>query len=97
MSQRIYLRKTEKEELEKNPKLPYFRLVLIEQEDENAEAEWTDIGAFWKAKSGNGYSGRLNDEASVVIDESKAYKGDGKKRKPRKKDEEKDGDTSQVD
>lgn len=69
MSQRIILQKTPKEDREKNPKLPYFKLVLPPEED---GGEWTDLGALWVAKSGNGYSGTLQDNVKIVVE-----KGDG--------------------
>lgn len=30
--------------------------------------EWTDLGALWVAKSGNGYSGMLQDNIKVVVE-----------------------------
>jgi len=65
MTTRLFLQKTPKEDREKNEKLPYFRLVLIPEEE---GGDWLDIGAFWPAKSGNGYSGKTND--GVVLDAS---------------------------
>jgi len=64
MTQRLFLQKTPAEDREKNEKLPYFRLVLIPAEE---GGEWTDLGAFWKAQSGNGYSGKLVEGAVVDI------------------------------
>lgn len=65
MTTRLFLQKTPKEEREANEKLPYFRLVQIPEEE---GGDWLDIGAFWPAKSGNGYSGKVND--GVVVDTS---------------------------
>lgn len=65
MSARLFLQKTPAEDREKNPNLPYFRLVQIPEVE---GGDWIDIGAFWKAKSGNGYSGKVND--GVVVDTS---------------------------
>lgn len=59
---RLILQKTPKERREENPKLPYFRLVLPPEED---GGEWVDIGAFWPAKTGNGYSGQLNEGITI--------------------------------
>ena len=61
---RIFLQKTPAEKREENPKLPYFKLVLPPEED---GGDWTDIGALWKAKSGNGYSGKLDDEVTISV------------------------------
>lgn len=62
---RIFLQKTPAEKREENPKLPYFRLVLPPDED---GGEWVDIGALWKAKSGNGYSGSLGDHVTLTVE-----------------------------
>lgn len=64
MSQMVILQKTPKEKMEENPKLPYFRMVLPPKEE---GGEWIDIGAFWKAKSGNGYSGKISDNAELIL------------------------------
>lgn len=61
---RIYLHKND---LTKNPKLPYFVLKLI-PEDGNPDTPWKTVGAFWKSASGKGYNGQLND--GVVLDAS---------------------------
>ena len=63
MAIRIFLAKND---LTENPKLPYFRLVLPPEEE---GGKWTNIGALWKAKTGTGYSGNL--EEGVTIDISK--------------------------
>ena len=60
---RIFLQKND---LTQNAKLPYFNLVLIPEEEGE---EWIKVGALWKSKSGNGYTGQLND--GVVLDASK--------------------------
>lgn len=65
MTTRLFLQKTPKEERDANEKLPYFRLVVI---PENEGDEWLNIGAFWPAKSGNGYSGKVDD--GVIVDAS---------------------------
>lgn len=59
---RIYLQKND---LSKNEKLPYFTLKLVPEEE---GADWVTIGALWKAKTGNGYSGVLDE--GVKIDTS---------------------------
>lgn len=69
MSQRLYLRKTDKDKLEKNPKLPYFKLVLPPEGD--GEGDWEEVGAFWKAKTGNGYSGKTQEGVVITITKSK--------------------------
>ncbi len=63
MAIRIFLQKND---LSENPKLPYFNLVLVPEED---GGDWKKIGALWKAKSGNGYSGML--EEGITLDMSK--------------------------
>lgn len=75
---RLFLQKTDLEKREQNPKLPYFKLVIPPEED---GGEWKDVGAFWKAKSGNGYSGQLDDgleitgfsEEKVNVEDTKNY------------------------
>ncbi len=59
---RLYLHKND---LTKNDKLPYFSLKIVPEEGVEG-AEWKTIGAFWKAASGKGYTGKL--EEGVVID-----------------------------
>lgn len=61
---RIFLRKND---LSKNPKLPYFTLCAIPESD--GDEEWKEIGVLWKAKTGNGYVGHSGED--VVIDYSK--------------------------
>ncbi len=56
---RIYLKKND---LSKNPKLPYFSLSLPPAQE---GGDWVDIGALWKAKSGNGYSGLLKEGVTI--------------------------------
>ncbi len=67
---RIYLSKND---LSKNDKAPYFNLVLPPEKD---GGEWITIGALWKAKSGVGYSGVLNE--GVLIDLVNMKKFDNK-------------------
>lgn len=69
MAQRLFLRKTDKSKLEENPKLPYFTLVVPPEDEEDAKGEWQEVGALWKAKSGNGYSGKVNDGVEIVFSE----------------------------
>lgn len=61
--QRLFLQKTDKAKREENPKLPYFKLVQPPEQD---GGEWIELGAFWHAKSGNGYSGQLNDGNTIT-------------------------------
>lgn len=42
---------------------PDFKLVVP---PETEDGEWVDIGAFWQAKSGNGFSGKF-DETKVEV------------------------------
>lgn len=58
---RLYLHKND---LSKNDKLPYFTLKLVPSEDDK-DADWIELGAFWKSKNGIGYSGVLNDGIKV--------------------------------
>lgn len=70
---RIYLQKND---ITKNEKLPYFNLVLPPEQD---DGEWVRIGALWKAKTGNGYSGQLNEGITIDTSHMVAYskKGEG--------------------
>ena len=71
MAQRIFLRKND---LSKNDKLPYFTLFLLPEENAPEGTEWPEVGALWKAKSGNGYSGKTVEAAEITIDASKTFK-----------------------
>lgn len=57
------------EELNKKgeTRLPYFRLVVPPEQE---GGEWKEVGAFWKAKSGNGYSGKLTDNVKISFKEN---------------------------
>jgi hypothetical protein len=95
--QRIYLRKTSKEDLEENPKRPYFTLVLPpEKDDETGEdqGEWVTIGALWKAKTGNGYTGTLQEEVNIKVGPRKKTNKDSEEQvdEPRKKKGDNDED-----
>lgn len=72
MTQRIVLSKTPAERREENPKLPYFQLSLPPEED---GGEWTNIGALWKAKSGNGYSGQLDEGVTISVEKNDGSEG----------------------
>ncbi len=61
---RLFLQKTPKEDRLQNEKLPYFKLVVI---PENEGDEWLNIGAFWPAKSGNGYIGKTDDSVEIDV------------------------------
>ncbi len=60
---RLFLRKND---ISKNAKLPYFTLSLPPETD---GGEWKEIGVFWKAKTGSGYSGFLSE--GVELDATK--------------------------
>lgn len=47
-----------------NERLPYFRLV---QAPEKEGGEWIELGAFWKSKSGKGYSGNFAKNIKLEI------------------------------
>lgn len=64
---KLFLQKNTKR-TEEN-KQPYFRLVVPPETD---GGEWKDIGAFWKAKSGNGYSGKLNEGVAIIFEKAPA-------------------------
>ena len=64
----LFLQKQEKN-IEKNKengneRLPYFRLVLPPEKE---GGEWVDLGAFWKSKSGKGYSGKFAEGVSITL------------------------------
>lgn len=70
----LYLRKNEKNiEVNKaagNEKLPYFSL-FIAPEKETQDKTWIEVGAFWKSRSGKGYTGNFSkgfefDSSSIV-------------------------------
>ncbi len=69
--QKLFLRKTDPKRLEANPKLPYFTLVLPPPEGSPENAEWAVVGALWKAKSGNGYSGKCDENVQIIVGEKK--------------------------
>lgn len=48
---------------------PDFRLKLIPEGD---GAEFVEIGALWKTKSEKGYSGKLNENVKLFVEESQA-------------------------
>lgn len=80
---RLYLRKTDPEKLQENQRLPYFTLLLIPEEE---GGDWKEIGAFWKARNGVGYSGKTNEgvelDASLVNPPPRASNGDGYQNPP---------------
>lgn len=63
--QRLVLRKTPPEEMATNPKLPYFKLSVPPEQDGD---RWIDVGVLWKSKSGNGYSGNVQEGITIVLD-----------------------------
>lgn len=67
---RLYLQKND---LSKNPKAPYFNLKVVPDDADQGDKEWKEIGAFWKAKSGVGYSGQFNDGVEVDLTNLKKY------------------------
>jgi len=64
---RIYLQKND---LSKNDKMPYFNLVLPPEKE---GGEWITIGALWKAKSGKGYTGVMNEGVKIDIVNMKKF------------------------
>lgn len=64
--------------MEENPRLPYFTLVVPPEGDD--EGDWQEVGALWKAKSGNGYSGSVKDGVEIVFEEAKKKPESKKKR-----------------
>lgn len=60
MAQNIFLRKND---LSKNPKLPYFDLVLPPAQDD-PQGKWTKVGALWKTTKG--YFGSVEEGVSIV-------------------------------
>ncbi len=61
---RLYLQKND---LSKNAKLPYFTLKIVPEEGAK-DQEWKEVGAFWKSKSGVGYTGVFSE--GMVVDTS---------------------------
>ena len=59
--QRIFLKKND---TSKSDKIPYFTLTVPPEQE---GGDWKDIGAFWKSKSGNGYSGILDENVRLDI------------------------------
>lgn len=72
---RLYLQKND---VSKNVKLPYFTLKVVPEEGAQ-DQEWKEVGAFWKAKSGVGYSGFFNEGVAIDLANMKA--------RPKKTDE----------
>lgn len=74
---RLFLRKND---LTKNEKLPYFTLCVVPEEGEGDPDEgWKEIAAFWKAKSGFGYTGQMTNGVTVDLSKFKPYvKGEKK-------------------
>ncbi len=71
---RLFLRKND---LSENPKRPYFTLFqIIDSAEEGGEAEFKEIGAFWKAKTGTGYSGQFSEGVDVDTSQMKDWKKD---------------------
>ncbi len=64
---RIYLQKND---LSKNDKMPYFNLVIPPEE---GKTDWVTVGALWKAKSGHGYTGLLNEGVVLDFTQMKKY------------------------
>lgn len=54
-----------------NDKLPYFSIKLVPPEGSD---DWKEIGALWKAKSGKGYSGFLNEGVTIDVSGMKEWK-----------------------
>lgn len=54
---------------EEGSKRPYFTLKLITDEE-----DWKEIGVFWKAPSGKGYSGFMNEGVELDTTNYVSYK-----------------------
>lgn len=67
---RLYLRKND---LSKNPKRPYFTLV-VPPDKEGGDSEWKEVAVFWKAKSGNGYNGMVSKGALIDVSQVHSWK-----------------------
>ena len=90
--QRLFLRKTDPKKLEANPKLPYFTLVLPPEEGAEEGAEWAVVGALWKAKTGNGYSGKCDENVQIIVGEKKKVEKKPAPEKEERPDEETSSD-----
>ena len=55
---------------EKN--FPYFSLFVVPEKD--SSGEWEEIGAFWKAKSGKGYTGNFAKGLNITGTKQKSGK-----------------------
>jgi hypothetical protein len=55
---------------EEGKKTPYFTMKLI---DENSD-DWKEVGVFWKAASGKGYSGFLAEGVELDTSNFVSYK-----------------------
>ena len=64
---KLFLRKNDKNievnRTQGDERLPYFSLFIVPEEQGK---EWFELGAFWKSKSGKGYSGKFNDKKAKV-------------------------------
>lgn len=65
---RLFLQKND---TSKNEKIPYFTLKIVPEEGA-ADQEWKEIGAFWKSKSGVGYTGVFSE--GMVVDATNVKK-----------------------
>lgn len=60
---RLYLQKND---TTKNSKLPYFTMKIVPEEGAK-DQEWKEIGVFWKAKSGVGYTGFFSEGVDIDL------------------------------
>ncbi len=74
----IYLRKNDKNiEVNKSTgteKLPYFSLFVVPEKGA-PDQTWVEVGAFWKARSGKGYSGQFHKDFEFSTADIKPFKG----------------------
>lgn len=66
----LYLRRNDKniEVMKQRPdkNLPYFSLFQVPEKGK--DEKWIEIGAFWKAKTGNGYTGNFAKNVTIKVE-----------------------------
>jgi hypothetical protein len=65
--QRLYIY-VDKEATPEN-KRPKLRLSLIKQEEGQEKGEFINIGAFWPARNGSGFTGQTQDGVKIIVDD----------------------------